>query len=386
MTEGHLKADYDQGFEGQDGELHPPLVGLDLCAHYRRMAILDSISLPDIGQATAVDYGVGSWGFASIYPNLKNCREAIGFDISENAIALSKEVSDRDPELAGKTRYLVSLGYEFALPDNSVDIFFCGECIDHVEDTPAFLTEVHRVLRPGGTAIFTTPNATPWLYRQLDIRWCVGLEHVALLSFEEFRDSLAQFFQPVAYYGFNQSVLPGLDDKVPEAFGQAWAGTCLHSPQDATSLIGVVRKPADAGPRPAQRVETLRWRDVKCSGEVETVTLSGPVDGGKLLGKAEFRITVPSGAERCNLIFWAHDWSGFAEITCGENRELANLYSHAGGCIRVVLDKLAGPEVVIRKTGTKDPRSMDDQVILFRAVFAGDRSRAPHSYPSARAK
>lgn len=368
-----LKAHYEATFADNSGELYAPLAGMDLCAHHRRMAILDVIDLPDIENATVVDYGVGSWGFASIFPNLKACREAIGFDISEVAIARSKALSDNDPQLAGKTRYLVSVGYELDLPDDSVDIFFCGECIEHVEDTPAFLTEIYRVMKPGALAIFTTPNATPWAYRQLDLRWCVGLEHVALLTFEEFRDSLAEFFEPVAYYGFNQSVLPGVDDKLPDAMAQVWAGTCLHSPQDATSLIGVVRKPADAGPRPVQLVTLVGWRDIELTGKVEAASLSGPTDGGKLIGDSSFCVPVPSGMTRCNIIFWAHDWSGFAKITCGDTEVTENLYSHAGGCHRVVLNDLSGPNIVISPTGEKDARSMDSQVILFRVVFAGNR-------------
>lgn len=367
-----LKLRHDAALVNNSRDLQTPLSGLDLFAHHRRMAILDSIPLPDIEHATVVDYGVGPWGFASIFPNLKKCHEAIGFDISEHAVARSKELTDRDPELARKTRYLVSPGYEFALPDSSIDIFFCGECIEHIEDTPAFLTEVHRVLKAGGMAIFTTPNATPWAYRQLNIRWCVGLENVALLSFEEFYDSLAKFFDPIAFYGFNQSVLPGLDDVVAENLASAWAGTCLHAPQDATGLIGVVRKPANARPRPAQRVVAFGWRDAEYSGDVEAVNLSGPTDGGRLIGAAEFRFAVPSGTTRCNLVFWGHDWSGFAEVACGGDRRMVNLYSHVGGCIRVVLPELAGPEITIRAAGSKDPRSMADQVILFRAAFAGD--------------
>jgi SAM-dependent methyltransferase len=368
-----LKAHYDSTFSDNSGELYSPLVGMDLSAHHRRMAILDSIDLPDIKNATVVDYGVGSWGFASIFPNLKACREAIGFDISEVALARSKELTDKDPELAGKTRYLVSLGYELGLPDHSVDIFFCGECIEHVEDTPAFLTEIHRVMKPDGLAIFTTPNATPWAYRQLDLRWCVGLEHVALLSFEEFRDSLAAFFEPIGFYGFNQSILPGLDDKIPDELAKAWAGTCLHAPQDATSLIGVVRKATDAEPRQPQQVVALGWRDAAVSGVVESAYLSGQTDGGKLIGDSHFRISVPAGAQRCNLVFWSHDWSGIVKIVCGTRTETANLYSHAGGCLRVVLDNLDASEIVVAPTGEKDPRSMDSQVILFRAVFTGDR-------------
>lgn len=368
-----LKLHYDSVFSDNSGELYAPLAGLDLCAHYRRMAILDSIELPDVENATIVDYGVGSWGFASIFSNLKACKEAIGFDISEYAIARSQELSDKDPELAGKTRYLVSLGYELDLPDNSVDIFFCGECIEHVEDTQAFLTEIYRVMNPGGLAIFTTPNASPWAYRQLDIKWCMGLEHVALMSFEEFQASLLEFFEPVAFYGFNQSVLPGLDDKLGNDLAASWAATCLHSPQDATSLIGVVRKPSDATPRLAQRVVAMDWREVQTVGGVEAMNLSGPIDGGKLDEDAAFVIAVPPDMQRCNIIFWGHDWSGFATITCGSVTQVVNLYSHAGGCIRVTLTDLQGSEITIRASNEKDERSFDRQIILFRAVFAGDR-------------
>lgn len=376
MNTNDLKNHYEQIFDNQDGELYDPLSGINLCAHNRRMAILDSITLPNIEDATVVDYGVGSWGFGCIFPRLKKCKEAIGCDISEVAIARSKQLSDQDPDLAGKTRYFISLGYIFPLPDCSIDIFFCGECIEHIEDTFAFLTEIHRVVKPGGLIIFTTPNATPWVYRQLNLRWCVGLEHVALLSFDEFQNILEQFFDPISYYGFNQSVFPGLDEQIPEKLAQYWAATCLHAPHDATSLIGVMRKSAKAQSLPPQRVEAVEWRDFEIVGEVEAVNLSGPIDGGKLIGNAEFCISVPNGAERCNLIFWGHDWSGFAEIECGEDRQNLNLYSHAGGCIRIVLTELKGSNITIRSTGDKDARSMGYEVIMYRAVFAGNKSRA----------
>jgi len=260
MTD-NLKAHYDEMFAGNDGELYEPLSGLDLVAHNRRMALLAAIDLPDLSDAVVVDYGVGSWGFGCIYPRLKECRHAIGFDISEAALAKSAAVSAADTALAGKpVEFHVSLGYSMPIPDQSVDLFFCGECIEHVEDTGAFLAEVHRVIKPGGMAIFTTPNAEPWMYRQLKIRWCVGFEHVALMNFEEFRDCLEAFFDPVEFIGFNQSVFPGLDANVPEALGEMWAASCRDEPQDATSLIGVVRK-AGAKALPASEIRVVDWAD-----------------------------------------------------------------------------------------------------------------------------
>lgn len=374
MQRNELKSHYDTMFAEHAGELYEPLEGLNLAAHNRRMALLDSIPLKDIENATVVDYGVGSWGFGCIFPKLKKCRQAIGFDISEIAIQKSRAISENDDALAGKVSYLVSMGYQLELPDNSVDIFFCGECIEHVEDTRAFLTEIHRVMKPGGTAIFTTPNATPWIYRHLDIRWCVGLEHVALMSFDDFKDSLESIFEPVDYLGFNQSILPGLDDHVPPHLQAAWVGSCLSNPRDATSLIGVVRKADEPFALTPQQVVVRDWRDVEAAGAVHPMNLSGSTHGGMLGEDAVFRISVPMGMDRCNLIFWGHDWSGFAEVSDGISKCSVNLYSHAGGCIRHTLTELSGNEITIRPTGAKDDRSMAAQVIFFRAVFAGDQS------------
>jgi len=38
------------------------------------------------------------------------------------------------------------------------DVVYAGEIIEHVLDTLAFLREVRRVLRPGGSVVLTTPN------------------------------------------------------------------------------------------------------------------------------------------------------------------------------------------------------------------------------------
>lgn len=43
-------------------------------------------------------------------------------------------------------------------PDATFDLVFAGEVIEHLIDTDGFLSEISRVLKPGGHAIVTTPN------------------------------------------------------------------------------------------------------------------------------------------------------------------------------------------------------------------------------------
>jgi SAM-dependent methyltransferase len=43
------------------------------------------------------------------------------------------------------------------LPDSDFDAVWAGETIEHVADTAGWLSEVRRVLRPGGTLLLSTP-------------------------------------------------------------------------------------------------------------------------------------------------------------------------------------------------------------------------------------
>lgn len=55
----------------------------------------------------------------------------------------------------------------FPFPDASFDVVFAGEIIEHVADTDALLDQVHRVLKPGGYLLLTTPNLLAWYNRVL---------------------------------------------------------------------------------------------------------------------------------------------------------------------------------------------------------------------------
>ncbi|MBL0742299.1 class I SAM-dependent methyltransferase [Chryseolinea lacunae] len=58
------------------------------------------------------------------------------------------------------------------LADNAYDRIFSFQVIEHIQDDALFLKEIHRVLKPGGIAVLTTPNRkmslsrNPWHIRE----------------------------------------------------------------------------------------------------------------------------------------------------------------------------------------------------------------------------
>ena len=50
-------------------------------------------------------------------------------------------------------------------PDETFELVFASEVIEHVVDTEAFLAEICRVLRPSGRLVLSTPNSAFWVYR-----------------------------------------------------------------------------------------------------------------------------------------------------------------------------------------------------------------------------
>jgi 2-polyprenyl-3-methyl-5-hydroxy-6-metoxy-1,4-benzoquinol methylase len=58
------------------------------------------------------------------------------------------------------------------LKDNTYDLVVSFQVIEHIENDELFLQEIHRVLKPGGTVLLTTPNRklsltrNPWHVRE----------------------------------------------------------------------------------------------------------------------------------------------------------------------------------------------------------------------------
>jgi SAM-dependent methyltransferase len=59
-----------------------------------------------------------------------------------------------------------------SLADNTYDVVLSFQVIEHIQDDAYYLQEIHRVLKPGGIALLTTPNRSmslsrnPWHIRE----------------------------------------------------------------------------------------------------------------------------------------------------------------------------------------------------------------------------
>jgi SAM-dependent methyltransferase len=49
----------------------------------------------------------------------------------------------------------------FPFDDSAFDLVLCAETVEHVRDVQLFMSEIRRVLRPGGELALTTPAARP---------------------------------------------------------------------------------------------------------------------------------------------------------------------------------------------------------------------------------
>jgi ubiquinone/menaquinone biosynthesis C-methylase UbiE len=98
-------------------------------------------------QTQVMDLGCGRGGVVELF--WRDVRLAAGLD--PDAPSLAEHHSPGLPVIRGRGEHLPFV-------DRSFDLVVCLWVLEHVEDPEAFLTEVHRVLMPGGHFVFLTPN------------------------------------------------------------------------------------------------------------------------------------------------------------------------------------------------------------------------------------
>ncbi|MBU1022633.1 methyltransferase domain-containing protein [bacterium] len=109
------------------------------------------------GAPKLLDYGSGSGLYVPLWKKLLPDTELHCCDIS--SVALEK-LSEKFPDLTNRC-YLVD-GYRAETGDEQFDAVISVEVMEHVEDVESYLRDVHRLLKPGGKFIWTTPCANPF--------------------------------------------------------------------------------------------------------------------------------------------------------------------------------------------------------------------------------
>ena len=122
--------------------------------------------------------------------------EVTGVDLTPSAIELAR-ANFAQHGLRG--RFEVADGEHLPFADNLFDLVFAHGVVQYTANAQQLVSECHRVLKPGGEAIFQVYNRRSWL-NALSKLMHVGLEHEGapvLLKFSigEFRRLLAGFRQ-----------------------------------------------------------------------------------------------------------------------------------------------------------------------------------------------
>jgi ubiquinone/menaquinone biosynthesis C-methylase UbiE len=140
----------------------------------------------------ALDLGCGDGAFTGILAGAAG--SAVGVDVAEAAL---RRARSRHPDVEFE---LVSVDGSLPFADNQFDLVWSSEVIEHVADTARWLSEVRRVLAPGGRLLLTTPNHSRLSLALHGIeRYSEPLgDHLHLYSGRSLRGVLNEFgFSPV---------------------------------------------------------------------------------------------------------------------------------------------------------------------------------------------
>lgn len=103
-----------------------------------------------------LDIGCGDGSFSV---RLKNySQEVYGLDIAKQAVKIAQKKGIKAYQLDVENQKL-------PFKANFFEALYCGEILEHLFNPDYLLDEVHRVLKPGGLLVVTTPNLSWWLNR-----------------------------------------------------------------------------------------------------------------------------------------------------------------------------------------------------------------------------
>ena len=109
----------------------------------------------------------------------------LGIDISEDAVYYAEQ-----NYVKSNLYFQQGNAEQIPSPDSSFDIAVSFETIEHVRNPHTFLKEIHRVLKPEGLFICSTPNKD-FYYKPMKIN---NPYHVSEMTFQEFKEAFEKLF------------------------------------------------------------------------------------------------------------------------------------------------------------------------------------------------
>jgi SAM-dependent methyltransferase len=142
----------------------------------------------------ALDFGCGA-GYAAHFMVEHGAATAIGIDLFSDAVRSARNRYNRP-----KLFYAQMNCLNVALPSASFDFICSLDVIEHFSeaDINRFLSEIVRLLTPGGYCLITTPNKRHSSPHYETPSWVF---HLKEFFFDEFQSTLDRFFSQVEIFG-----------------------------------------------------------------------------------------------------------------------------------------------------------------------------------------
>lgn len=122
-------------------------------AHMARYAA----GMPVIKDQIVLDIACGTGYGAKLMS--KEAKKVFGVDVDGKTVEYAKENYS-----AVNITYKVGSATDIPLADRTVDVVVSYETIEHLDDYDKFLSEIKRVLKPGGRLLISTPNEDEYLH------------------------------------------------------------------------------------------------------------------------------------------------------------------------------------------------------------------------------
>lgn len=111
---------------------------------------------------TVLDYGAGIGLYLPVCKRLFPSATLAFCDVSPTA---RERFAAKYPRHADEYRLVQAEGAEFS--EGAFDVIVSVEVMEHVPDLAAYMRDVFRLLKPGGTFVWTTPCANAWSIEQV---------------------------------------------------------------------------------------------------------------------------------------------------------------------------------------------------------------------------
>ena len=138
-----------------------------------------------------LDFGCGSKPYEKLF---KNSNNYVGVEVSGNKKNLKSDI------------YYNGIALPFG--NNTFDSILCTEVFEHVEQLDCVITELYRVLKPGGRMIVTTPfmcieHEMPYDFRRFTFNGLINLmkkNNFKILKSQKLLNNFHVFFQTLNFY------------------------------------------------------------------------------------------------------------------------------------------------------------------------------------------